>query len=103
MVSDVQVPYVVAALGGEVEVATLHGVQKLRIPEGTQSGEQLRLRGQGVPHRFRGGAGDHLVRAKIKIPERLSPRARALVAEFDGAVSYEDAGLLGKIRSFFSG
>jgi molecular chaperone DnaJ len=102
--SDLELPYVVAALGGEVDVLTLHGVRRLRVPEGTATDSELRLRGLGVPHRFRSGSGDHIARAKLRIPERLSQRARELIAEFDAVAGiYEDTSIIGKIRSFFSG
>jgi molecular chaperone DnaJ len=101
---DLELAYTVAALGGEVDVHTLHGAQRLRIPEGTPVGAELRLRGLGVPHRFRGGAGDHVARVKLKVPQRLSPRARELVTQFEAEVGpYEGEGLLGKLRNFFSG
>lgn len=70
-----------AALGGEVEVPTLDGPVRLRIPPATQVGTVLRIRGRGVPHRLRGGRGDQLVEVTIEIPSRLSERARLLIEE----------------------
>lgn len=102
--ADVDVPYVTAALGGELEVETLHGPQRIRVPEGTLADAEVRLRGQGVPHRFRSGAGDHVARVKLRVPGQLSQRARELITQFEEAVgSYEDASLLGKLRGFLFG
>ena len=70
-----------AALGGEVEVPTLDGPVRLRIPPSTQVGTVLRIRGRGVPHRLRGGRGDQLVEVTLEIPSRLSERARVLIEE----------------------
>jgi molecular chaperone DnaJ len=62
-----------AALGGEAEVPTVDGTVRLTIPKGIQSGEVLRLRGQGLPELHGGGRGDQLVRIVVWTPERLTP------------------------------
>ena len=77
---EVSVPYTLAALGGEISVQTLRSSVKMRIPEGTQSGQTFRLGGQGVS-RLRGGRGDLLARVKVVVPKRLSPRERELLTE----------------------
>ena len=78
--AEVAVPYTLAALGGEISVPTLRSSVKMRIPEGTQSGQTFRLGGQGVS-RLRGGRGDLLAKIKIVVPKRLSPRERELLTE----------------------
>jgi len=70
--ADVSVPVATAALGGEVAVETLHGRAKLKIPPGSSSGKQLRLKGQGI----RGG--DHIARVLVAVPTRLSKEQRDL-------------------------
>ncbi|MCC6215918.1 MAG: molecular chaperone DnaJ [Polyangiaceae bacterium] len=77
----VPVTFACAALGGEIEIPTLEGKAKLRVPPATQPGTLLRLAGKGVPHRFRSGRGDQLVEVSVEIPTRLSERARALIEE----------------------
>ena len=62
-----------AALGDEAEVPTVDGTVRLTIPKGIQSGEVLRLRGQGLPELHGGGRGDQLVRIVVWTPERLTP------------------------------
>jgi molecular chaperone DnaJ len=67
-----------AVLGDEVEVPTVEGTARLRIPAGTQSGELLRIREQGVPELGGGRRGDLLVRITVWIPERLSAEQERL-------------------------
>jgi molecular chaperone DnaJ len=87
------VGYPQAALGAEVSVPTLDGPTKVKIKPGTQAGETIRLKGKGMP-RFRGyGKGDLLVRVGISVPEKLTPKQRALLeqlaAEFDQDVKHK--------------
>lgn len=70
------------ALGGEVEVPTLNGTRKLTIPKGTQSGQILRLRGEGIPHMRGHGRGDMIVQVIIKTPTKLTKRQEELLKEF---------------------
>ncbi|MFH1144295.1 MAG: J domain-containing protein [Candidatus Eisenbacteria bacterium] len=73
--SDLHVPVTTAALGGQVNVRTLHGEARLTIPPGTSSGAQLRMKGQGI------GGGDHIVHVLVTVPARLSDRERELFEE----------------------
>ncbi|MBI4135090.1 MAG: molecular chaperone DnaJ [Candidatus Sungbacteria bacterium] len=68
-----------AILGDTVEIPTLTGAISLKIPEGTQSGEILRIRGKGVPEASGYGHGDLLVEIKIDIPRRTSKQLRELM------------------------
>jgi len=77
---EVPVPYTLAALGGEISVQTLRSTVKMRIPEGTQSGQTFRLGGQGVS-RLRGGRSDLLAKVKVVVPKKLSARERELLSE----------------------
>lgn len=81
IVCTVPVTFPQATLGAEVEVPTLEGKGKLRIPVGTQSGATLRIRGKGVPRRVVGGRGDQLVEVAVEIPTQLSDRARQLIED----------------------
>ncbi|MCB5894959.1 molecular chaperone DnaJ, partial [Faecalicatena fissicatena] len=71
-----------AALGDEIEVPTLHGKVKLKIPAGTQSGTKFRLRGKGVPNVHGHGTGDQHVIARIVTPRKLTERQKQLLREF---------------------
>jgi len=78
---QVPITFVQAALGGEVEVPTLDGRGKLRVPPGTQPGSVLRIKQKGIPRRAGMGRGDQLVEATIEVPTSLSPRGRQLLEE----------------------
>ncbi len=82
---DVQVPYLAAALGGEVVVPTLTGRVTMKVPPGVQSGQSLRLQGKGMPHLKGTGHGDLMARVMITVPKQLSPRERELLSELAAA------------------
>ncbi len=79
---EVPISFTDAALGGELEVPTLDGRVKLKIPEGTQTGKLFRLRGKGVVPVRGGGAGDLMCRVVVETPVKLSARQRELLEEF---------------------
>ncbi len=96
-----------AALGLETEVPTLDGTANLRIPEGTQHGAVFRLKGHGMPHLRGSGKGDLRVKVKVKVPKRLNPRQKEILAEFahlsGEEVGVENRGFLNKVKDAFSG
>ncbi len=77
---EVPVTFAEAALGAEIEVPTLDGRVKVRVPPGTQSGQLLRLTGLGMP-KPTGGRGDLYVRVKVVVPRNLTQRERELIEE----------------------
>jgi molecular chaperone DnaJ len=79
---EVPISFADAALGGELEVPTLDGRVKLKIPEGTQTGKLFRLRGKGVAQVRGGGPGDLMCRIVIETPVNLSKRQKELLREF---------------------
>ncbi len=79
----VPVSMVDAALGGEVEVPTIDGGRsRVRIPEGSQSGRQMRLRNKGMPALRGGGTGDMLIELEVETPVKLTSRQKELLKEF---------------------
>jgi molecular chaperone DnaJ len=78
----VPISFVQAALGGEVEVPTLEGKGKVRIPAGTQPHAVVRLKGQGIPKRNAGSRGDQLVEVVVEVPLALTERQRELLLAF---------------------
>lgn len=94
-----------ATLGAEVQIPTLDGKGKLRVPAGTQSGATLRIRGKGIPRRILGGRGDQLVTVAVEVPVNLSPRAKELIEqlslEMGSAVQPQNRGFLDKLRDLF--
>jgi molecular chaperone DnaJ len=80
----VPVSLTTAALGGEVEVPTIDGGKsRVRVPEGSQTGKQMRLRGKGMPALRGGGAGDMVIELAVETPVRLTARQRDLLREFE--------------------
>ena len=77
-----------AALGARVEVRTLEGTARLRIPPGTQSGQRFRLRGHGAPSTRNGQRGDLIVEVRIMLPRLLDERSKELLREF-GRINVE--------------
>ena len=104
----VPISMVQAALGGEFTVHTLDGSElKVSIPEGAQSGRQLRLRGKGMPILRSRDAGDLFVQLNVETPQSLTRRQRELLAEFASESSNkthpESAGFFSKMKEFFEG
>ena len=79
---EVPISFTTAALGGEIEVPTLDGRVKLKIPESTQTGKLFRLRGKGVAPVRGGGAGDLMCKVVVETPVNLDKRQRELLEEF---------------------
>ena len=99
-----------AALGHEVEVPTVGGTARVKIPAGTQSGTLLRLRGRGLPNLQGGGRGDQIVRIVVWTPTSLSADAERLIrklAEIEAAPPERldggaEGGFWNKVKSAFS-
>lgn len=102
---ELPIPFDVATLGGEIEVPTIHGYAKLKIPAGTESGTVFRLRGKGITgiHGYRDG--DQHVSILIDIPAHLSHKQKKLLHEFSNTLAdshYERIKKLKKrIKTFF--
>ena len=91
----VKVPFTIAALGGEIEVPTIDGKAKLKIPAGTQSNTIFRMRGKGIPYLHGHGSGDEMVEVIVEVPEKLSKRQKELLKEFEK--ESKKKGFFGKI------
>jgi molecular chaperone DnaJ len=97
-----------AALGGELEVPTLNGRIKLKIPAETQSGKVFRMRGKGVKSVRGGMTGDLLCRVNIETPVNLNSRQKELLREFEESIqgagehhSPQSASWMDRVKSFF--
>jgi molecular chaperone DnaJ len=82
LLCEMPIGFPIAALGGELDVPTLRGAARLKIPAGTQTGTMFRLRGQGMPNVHGHGQGDLLVRVAVEVPTRLSRQLREKLEEF---------------------
>jgi len=94
-----------AALGAQLQVDTLEGPEELTISPGCYSGQELRLRGRGVPMLQRRGRGDMVVTLFVDTPNELTSAQEELLRRFAAErgeeVTPPDAGLLSRIRSAF--
>jgi molecular chaperone DnaJ len=104
----VPISMVTAALGGEFQVPTVEGGKaKVVVPEATQTGKQIRLRGKGMPVLRSREHGDMYVQLFVETPKNLTRRQRELLAEFDEQSSKEtqpeSSGFFAKVRDFFDG
>lgn len=102
---EVPISFAQAALGAVVEIPTLDGKVKMRIPEATQSGRVFRIRNKGIP-RSGNNRGDHKVRVIVETPNGLTPRQRELLEQFADASGESVAhpqkkGFLDKVKALF--
>lgn len=105
---EMPITFVQAALGDEVEVPTLHGKVKLKVPAGTQTGTKFRLRGKGVPNVRGYGVGDQHVIVRIITPTKLTEKQKQLLQEFaeiSGKVPQgeQEEGFFSKVKRAFKG
>jgi molecular chaperone DnaJ len=80
---DIPITFVQAALGAEIEVPTLEGKVKYKVPEGTQTGTIFRLRNQGIQRLRSTTRGDLFVRVNIEVPKRLKEKQKQLLRQFE--------------------
>lgn len=99
------ISFIKAILGGEVEVPTIKGETRLKIPPGTQDGKVFRLKGLGFPNLRGHGIGDQLVTIKIKVPTKLTSQQREILegyAKISGEMIEPESGkLFEKVKSLF--
>jgi molecular chaperone DnaJ len=105
VICEVPIGFTQAALGATIEVPTLDGKVKMKIPSGTQSGKVFRLRGKGIPHLNGYQRGDQHVRVTVEVPEKLTRKQRELLEQF-AALSGEEThpqakSFLEKVRELF--
>lgn len=79
---EIPITFAQAGLGDEIEVPTLHGKVKLKVPAGTQTGTKFRLKGKGVPNVRGYGVGDQHIVVRIVTPTKLTDRQKELLQEF---------------------
>lgn len=94
-----------AALGTEVDVLTLDGMQTVKIPEGTQNGTQIKLKHLGVPHLGDKGRGDLMVQVDVKVPTKLTKDQRRLLEQLREQLPVDnephEKSLLDKVKDYF--
>jgi molecular chaperone DnaJ len=103
---DKRITFPDAALGAEIEIKTIDGTEKLRIPPGTQSETVFRLKGRGMPSLRGKGHGDLLVKTIVVVPSKLNQRQKELLREFAKAGGHDlenDKGLFDKFKDAIFG
>lgn len=94
-----------AALGAQIEIPTLEGSQKFKIPEGTQGGAQFRLRGLGISKLDGHGRGDLYVHVDVRVPSKLSRDQRRLLEQLQESLPTEndpqEKKLFDKVKDYF--
>ncbi len=104
---SVPVSFPQAALGTDLPLPTLDGEIRLKVPEGTQSGKEFRVRGKGVPHLNEHGRGDLIVQIMVQTPKRLTKVQKELVRQLGETLTVENtptarSGLFDKVKEMFS-
>ena len=99
--SQIELHVLQAILGDEIKINTLDGARTVKIPAGVQSGQVIRLKGQGIPELHRSGRGDHLLEVTVKIPKKLSKTEKEtylrLAKELNLSIQPEDKNFMQKI------
>jgi molecular chaperone DnaJ len=95
-----------AALGTELQIQTLEGVETIKIPEGTQSGREVKLRGKGVPHLNERGKGDLIVEIRVQTPSKLNKQQKELLRQLSETLHVENTptsrGIFDKVKEMFN-
>ena len=103
---EMPVSFVIAALGGEINVPTLEGKASIKVPAGTQNGTVFKLRGKGMPHLRGSSQGQLLVRAVVEVPTKLTAGQRRKLEEFAESCGDQNAPMtrsfLERAKEFFS-
>lgn len=90
---EVPISFVTASLGGEVEVPSLEGKVRMKIPQGTQSGKIFRLKNRGIAHLHDYGRGDELVKVQVEVPTELNASQREALKNFERSGASEQGPL----------
>jgi molecular chaperone DnaJ len=95
-----------AALGAEVQVPTLDGFEKVKIPAGTQTNTQFKIKGKGVPRLYGKGRGDLIIEVIVEVPRKLTTKQRELLKRYAQAMGEEvkngSGGILGRLKDTWS-
>jgi molecular chaperone DnaJ len=107
LICSIPISFPQAAIGAEIEIPTLDGTHKLKVPDGTQSGTVFRIKGKGVPVLNGHGKGDLMVEVRVQVPTKLTKRQKELLQELSETTSVDnrpssDPGIMSKVKEFFN-
>ncbi|MFD2637487.1 molecular chaperone DnaJ [Piscibacillus salipiscarius] len=105
---EMPITFTQAALGDEIEVPTVHGRVKLKVPAGTQTGTHFRLKGKGAPNVHGHGQGDQHILVKVIVPKKLNDKQKELLREFhelsgDESLDEQQDNLFQRMKRAFKG
>lgn len=83
IIIKVKIPFTTAALGNDIEIPTLKGKARLKIPAGTQTGTVFKMKELGIPYLHGSGKGDELVKVEVEVPTSLSSKQKKLLRDFE--------------------
>ena len=102
---EVPITFAQAALGGEITVPTLDGKVKFTIHEGSQNGDEFKLKGKGIQRLRYAGRGDQYVKITVEVPRDLTKAQKEKLREFDSVTNAKNykkqKSFLDKLRDFF--
>ena len=102
---EVPINIVQATLGADIKVPTLDGQVTMKIPEGTQPGKVMRIKGKGIPNLRNSSRGDQLVRIKVVVPTKLSDKQKDALRKFADIskdnINPEEKSFMDKVKDFF--
>ena len=103
---DLPISFTQAALGAEIDVPTLDGSVKYKIPEGTQTDTEFRIRGAGIQQLRSTSKGDLVIHVRVEIPKRLTEKQRELLRQFDETTTGKEydqrKGFFDKVKELFN-
>ena len=103
---EIPITFTQAALGAEITVPTLDGKVKFTIHEGTQPGDEFKLRGKGIQRLNYSGKGDQYVKITVEVPKDLTKAQKEKLREFDTACDDKNygkrKGFMDKVKEFFN-
>jgi molecular chaperone DnaJ len=100
VICQVPISFIQASLGDKLKVPTLTGKKTIEIKKGTQPGDFMRLRGEGIPSLRNGNRGDQIVQFSIRTPTNLNKKQESLLKEF---AKLENGKLSSKIKNILKG
>ena len=100
IICEIPISFIQASLGDEIEIPTLVGQKKLKIPKGTQPGDVFRFTGEGIASLRNGSRGDQIIQVSIKTPTNLNKKQEKLLKEF---AKLENSKITNKIKNLFKG
>lgn len=108
IIHELYVSFPQAALGDKIEVPTVNGAVRIKLPAGTQAGKIMRLKGKGIPEINGYGTGDQLIHVNVWTPQKLSNEEKEMLKKMEKSENFapkptsQDKGLFDRMKEFFT-